>query len=91
MSEPTPTKLPQQVPAKEQLTEYVVLELIVGASEGWSGFARESARDGNAAIKAALEGNTDGGTFVAIPARSWKPVKVTPKVETTLVLEDVKA
>jgi len=31
-----------------------------------------------------------GGTYIAIPARSWKPVKVTPQTVTTLKLEEAK-
>lgn len=72
-------------PTKSE-TEYVILEFVPPGS--WDEFGRGTGRDSHAAIKAALETNPTGGTFVAIPARSWKPVKVTTKTETTLVLDD---
>lgn len=75
--------------AVETVTEYVILER--DDPDGvWSEFARETARSADAAIKVALAGNTDGGTFVAVTVRSWKPVKVTPQTVTTLKLEEAK-
>ncbi len=71
-------------------TDYVILELLPGPDNTWAEFARETARTDHAAIKQALEGNTDGGTYVAIPARSFKPVKVTPHTSTVLKLEEAK-
>jgi hypothetical protein len=58
---------------------------------------RFTARSAEAAIRYAEKAQTfiaqqDGEavTFVAIPARSWKPIKVTPQTVTTLKLEEAK-
>jgi hypothetical protein len=65
------------------VTSYVVLRL--GTSNTWEevpsafGPDRFKAHSPEAAIKQAAEEN--GGTFVAVPARSWKPLTV--KVEQT--------
>lgn len=72
-------------------TEYVILERAGNGSKEWAEFARETARSAEAAIKAALEGNTDGGTFIAVSARSFKPYTVTPQTVTTLKLEEAKS
>lgn len=75
-------------------TEYVVLFQL---GEGrWQYDGAVVARDASTAIRKTYESRPtpDPGiavTFVAVPSRSWSPVKVTPKVETTLVLEDVTA
>lgn len=73
-------------------TEYVILERLTNTTGGvsWREFARETGRSADSALKTSLEGNEDGGTFIAIPARSWKPVKVTPETVTTLKLEEAK-
>lgn len=71
-------------------TEYVILERMDGRPDAWREFARETARSAETAIKQALEGNTDGGTFVAVSARSFKPITVTPLTVTTLKLEEAK-
>lgn len=73
-------------------TEYVVL----GAYEDvWTVAARVTCRDTATAVRTVAAAKDDlpariRGTdvFVAVPTRSWKPVKVTAKVETTLVLEE---
>jgi hypothetical protein len=81
-------------PQKSDGTDYVILEQIGDAAHppatDWAEFARETARSDSQAIRRALEGNTDGGTFVAIPARSFKPVKVTAETKTTLKLEEAR-
>jgi hypothetical protein len=78
MSEP-PYEQPKTV---EKGTKYVVL----AETEGdWTvindGIAATSA---TAAIKAVI--GTTGGTLVAVPARSWKPVKVTVETKQTVKL-----
>jgi hypothetical protein len=79
---------------RQATTTYVVL----GSYENdWTVVGTFDARSGNDAIRAAL---SDGGqlvppriastdTFVAVPSRSWAPVKVSKKVETTLRIEAV--
>lgn len=52
------------------------------------------ARSAAAAVKAVADEVADwsvypdGLTLVAVPSRSWKPVKVKPQTVTTLVIED---
>ena len=76
---------PAQATARpEQLTEYVVLEQR-GPGAGdmdleqltWMEVRTVTAPNAQAAVKQATDGE---GTFVAVPARSWKPL--TRKVET---------
>lgn len=70
-------------------TVYVILK---EEADGWQIVSRKASyANAEAAIRAtvaSLGRDDQGGTFVAVPARSWRPVKVTPKVETTLLLED---
>jgi hypothetical protein len=73
---------------KAALTEYIVL---AQKGEDWKQVAKIGARSGEDAVKRHVSRGTSGsgGVFVAVPARSWQPMKVTAKVETTLVIEDV--
>lgn len=66
-------------------TEYMIL----GKRDdgGWVEFSKQTARSAKAAIRQALEGNHDGGTYVAVPAKSWQPQKASPQTVTTLKLE----
>ncbi len=69
------------------MTEYVVLS---SDGEVWVRHSQEAARSSQAAIRAFLdvEGNQssyNSTQFVAVPARSWKPVTV--KVETKTALK----
>lgn len=84
MTEPIATS---GVPAAAP-TSYIVLRL---KGDAWAFVDGVSARDSNAAIKAAvtaLPADQQTGKFVAIPARSFQPVSVAPKVTTTLELEE---
>lgn len=66
-------------------TEYVVLGLIEHEDgDGWFEHARVEERSAQAAVRSALDGIQEDGTYVAVPARSWKPVTV--KVETKTAL-----
>ncbi len=48
-----------------------------------------TARDANAAIEKYAAGNDNkAGTFIAVPAKRWKHVKVTAQTTTTLKLEE---
>ena len=69
-------------------TGYVVLEQ--DDSGLWSVGATVQAGSVNAAIRKYADKSDKARTLVAVPARSWQPVKVTPKVETKLVISDVK-
>lgn len=66
---------------RKRMTKYLVLK-------SWDVAGEAEAVNGAAAIKAVLsdpkhsEDLNSGGTFVAVPARSWQPVPV--KAETTL-------
>jgi hypothetical protein len=75
------------------MTEYVVFRK-GSEDELWAESARYQARSSASAIRQHLEGapSVDGkasgreaGVFVAVPARSWKPVTV--KVETKTQLK----
>lgn len=78
-------------PTTEQKTKtpYVVLQKIAvpqeeGESEiattAWAEVKKVDADNGEAAIRLAVNGD-EGGTFVAVPQRSWNPVNAS--VETT--------
>jgi hypothetical protein len=82
-----PANEPQSVKAD---TEYLVL-VQDPDSPHWSELGTYRGRNQQEAIEKTVQGvrsGDQGGTFVAVPARSWKPVKVTPKVETTFTFED---
>jgi hypothetical protein len=83
---PTPAT-PPPAKAAEPGTLYVVL-YTTELDPKWGEHKRVTARTPEAAIKAAIGDKIPDGAaqFVAIPARSWKPVKVTEKVERSLVL-----
>lgn len=82
------------------MTEYLVLQSVpahpalssdedevgfsVSDGPGWRSIKKVEARSADAAIRAVLNGYTGEGMFVAVPARSWKPVTV--KVETKTAL-----
>jgi hypothetical protein len=67
------------------VTRYVILEHT--ATEGsnvWIPSGEVDAVSASAAIKKALDGHNEGGEFVAVPARSWKPVTVAVETKTSL-------
>lgn len=82
-------------------TQYVVFEQVDltdrADAKAWLAMGTFSARDAMAAIKAAVEDIPEtlrrdaGYTCVAIPARSFNPMSVRPKVTTTLVLEEARS
>lgn len=66
---------------------YIVFRQEDGA---WQQVNTSSEKSAGAAIRgvvAKLAVSDQSGSFVAIPARSWQPVKVTAKTETKLVVE----
>lgn len=65
---------------------YIVLELTEASNWNWIESYSE-ALNAQAAIRKAAEKH-GGGTYVALPARSWKPARVTQKTETRLVVEE---
>lgn len=77
----------------ENGTEYVVLRLNPPATPTdettWTVWDEEvQARSAETALRKAIGKDGDGGTFVAVPARSWRPVKVKAETVTTLKLEE---
>lgn len=68
-------------------TEYVVLRR--EAEGSWQLVKTVTARTPENAVKAAHKNGGDADVYVAVPSRSWKPVKVRSKVETTLLVEAV--
>jgi hypothetical protein len=83
----TDTPIPQSLDAG---TEYVILERIAGSGD-WSEVVRTHSRTSEGAVRKYLDTADDrSGTFVAIPARSWKPVTVRAQTVTTLKFEEAK-
>jgi hypothetical protein len=70
--------------------EYMLLELEDGGH--WNERGLVTGRDAAHAIRKQAEAlNVDESTFVAVPAKSWKPLTVRAETVTTLKLEEVKA
>lgn len=94
---PTPPAEPVAADSPQALTSYVVLERVevqtIPDSDpliAWEVVDQAvPARSAEAALRAYVEGNPTGQpvTLVAVPTRSWRPQKITPK--TTLVVEEV--
>lgn len=75
---------------EQSKTEYLIFQQT--PERTWTSVGKVNARAAADALRDFLKGRDDlaspDSTFVSVPARSWKPVKVTPKVATTLVFED---
>lgn len=82
-------------------TEYLVLRQISDSNPSVDPKARTAWQTVNvtrsssavAAIRAVvskLDEKAQAGTFVAVPARSWRPTKVAPKTTVQLELTEVK-
>jgi hypothetical protein len=81
------TAAPPATPKIKQTTEYVVVrnnETPEGAMATYTTVQKVRANSANDAIKKAAAGKE--GVYIAIPARSFKPVKVTVHTETTIRL-----
>lgn len=62
-----------------QATAYIILESKDGTD--WQVAGKTAGRDSKEAIKAHLAGkDAVDASFVAVPARSWKPVSVKTKI-----------
>lgn len=82
---------PDHTPAAATGTDYVILKVVHGDAQHdlYGEVGRRMAASAEQAIRQFVEGRPDNeGLYVAVPARSWKPVKVATKTETRLVLED---
>ena len=68
------------------MTHYIILHNTAGNE--WAQTTSLEARSARAAVAKAMEGENNpyagGGTFIAVPLRSWRPVTV--KVETKTAL-----
>lgn len=77
-------------------TEYLVFkqEMAGDAQHGsWHRVQAVTSASASSAIRACvskLAAADQAGTFVAVPARSWKPPKVAPKTTVQLELTEVK-
>lgn len=84
---PAPAPAPVEAPA---LTPYVVLKK-EDSGGGWLvAKERVTCRNAEVAIREVAEklgADEQAGTYLAIPVRSWNPVKVAPKTVTTLEME----
>lgn len=71
-------------------TTYIVLRN-EGEASGWqfiTGASHQTAKSAADAIRqCAAQAVTSGGTYVAVPQRSWKPVTVKAETKTILTLE----
>jgi hypothetical protein len=72
------------------VTSYIVLKAHVDGGGGWHEIpGTVAAPSAEAAIRKALGAKADAtGPYVAVPARSWKPVKVSAVQTTVLKLEN---
>jgi hypothetical protein len=72
-------------------TEYVVLEMV--DDDGWREAARITTSSSIAAIREHLKkrpaGERTDASLVAVPARSWQPVRQETKTVTTTSLEPI--
>lgn len=70
---------PLQPLSNEPGTEYTIL--VGGSAESFTVDGTVTARDSQQAIRQHLDGKAEvDATYVAVPARSWRPVKVKTKV-----------
>lgn len=75
-------------------TTYMILRRVShpqdtpGAPEQWEAQGTVDAPSADAALRKAV---TEGGTYLATPARSWKPVTVKAETQTVLRLENADA
>lgn len=81
------TAEPANTPAKtkKQASDYVVLAH-ESTSDIWKVVAIVPARSAHEAIRHVSDGKS-GPTYVAVPERSWRPVKVKTETRTVLKLE----
>lgn len=100
MDEPTRTTAETTRTAKLVPTSYIVLRQTThartepdGPTVAWRiENSNVPATSAEAAIRLACKTNsTPEGTYVAVPARSWKPVTVKAETQTVLRLEDAGA
>lgn len=81
---PTPA-LPTPPKDSSPPTEYLILTAPTVGTKDWREQTTISARGAQAAIRSFLEGVTEPeGVYVAVPARSWKPVQVKTEQQTKL-------
>jgi hypothetical protein len=67
------------------VTKYAVLHKHP-ADGDWTEIERVDATSADAAIRAVAAATDGSGTFVAVPARSWRPKNVTLETKTRTVL-----
>ena len=72
-------------------TEYVILANTDDGGSRWKEVARVKARSAASAIRTMVDGDANGlltedsgGQYVAVPARSFRPVTVTVETKTAL-------
>ena len=67
-------------------TTYVILKQSDGTVD-YSEMDSVTAHGRRAALSAYLNGTSEEGIYVAVPERSWRPVKVTAQTKTQLRFE----
>jgi hypothetical protein len=68
-------------------TRYLILRAVEVAGQEDGGYAVEAVTNASSAHDAIRQIATEPGTFVAVPARSWKPVTVRTEVKTVVHLD----
>lgn len=66
------------------MTDYLILKSVEGGT--WEVVGSTEARSARSAIRSRVDGKaeTQEGTYVAVPSRSWQPVKVAVETKTAL-------
>lgn len=64
------------------MTAYVVLRR--NEAGYWSKVGEGTARSARVAVQQAVDAELEQGEYVAVPARSWRPVSVTVQTETKI-------
>ena len=67
------------------MTNYIILRKNTGM-EVWEQFTAQAASSPQGAIRKAAQNEEDSADYVAVPARSWRPVHVEVNVERVLKL-----
>lgn len=89
---PAPQAAPEpaqaSAPTAKDATSYVLLVLSESTGEWMVTNDSVTAKSAEAAIRLHAENTTPGspdGTYIAVPARSWRPITIQTKTTTTLV------
>jgi hypothetical protein len=71
-------------------TRYIVMRAVEVAGQEDGAYAIEAVLNAGSARDALHKTVTEPGTYVAVPARSWKPVQVRTETQTVIRLDTPK-